>query len=149
MKQPPLPCVTNLCTVLFTGKEMTRSSTWWDASLSSQRARKTCCSGTARTTSASCIQPARTVRSSGWGRLRSSIMVLILSLYVHQSNILHKEANFTVSMLLFSDCRPNCKVGSFLKVVLMTLRNHIMITINTFLFPSLFSLYRQGGTRPV
>lgn len=56
---------------------MTRSSIWWDASPSSLRARKTCCSATARMISASCIRPARTVHSSGSGRPHSSITVLI------------------------------------------------------------------------
>lgn len=126
-----LQCGTNLSAMCcFTGKEMTRSSTWWDASPSSQRARKTCCSGTARMTSASCIQPARTVRSSGWGQLRSSIMVLLLKFssdrvllwqhYVKPGHVFSCEKIVLFPLLvisstfffIFSDCRPNCKVDS-------------------------------------
>lgn len=39
-------------------------------------------------TSASCTQPARTVRSSGWDQLRSSITVLVLIVLVISAGLI-------------------------------------------------------------
>lgn len=85
----------------------------------------------------SCIQPARTVRSCGWVQLRSSITVLVLKVSGDRLSILLQTHNevpesdkvfpcekcllcfkgmrtlfFLLSLVFFSDCRPNCKVES-------------------------------------
>lgn len=57
------------------GKGTIRLSTWWAASPSCRRARRTCCCVTGRMTSVSCTQHARTVLSCGWGLQPSSTTV--------------------------------------------------------------------------
>lgn len=131
----------------FTGKETTRSSIWWDASPSSRRARKTCCSATARTTSASCIPPARTAHSSGSGRPPSSITVLVLVDGPDFKLLVLLNEFWFLSLFAFSDCRPNCKVAEqhAFKLHILGL---CLFGKGDFNHSALFSLFPPVGIRP-
>lgn len=105
------PLLVSCCT----GKEMTRLSTWWAASPSCPKVKRTCCCGTERTTSASCTLLAKIARSSGLGRPPSSITVPVGDFYncthCHEFQlVLILLTSFFITHLV-SDCRPNCKVG--------------------------------------
>lgn len=83
-----------------TGKEMTRLSTWWAASPSCPKVKRTCCCGTERTTSASCTRLARIVRSCGSGRLPSSITVPVGLFFLSQHQLQHLTECHEFSLVL-------------------------------------------------